>query len=77
GLAAEIMKMKLLELDAAGLGDYLVLAVHDEAIADVPDDEVNNAIETMNEIMNDDKLLSIPLTSGGATGKRWAEKKDV
>lgn len=77
GLAAEIMKMKLLELDAAGLGDYLVLAVHDEAIADVPDDEVNNAIETMNEIMNDDQLLSIPLTSGGATGKRWAEKKDV
>lgn len=77
GLAAEIMKVKLLELDAAGLGDYLVLAVHDEAIAEIPDDEVNDAIHTMNEIMNDDKLLSLPLTAGGATGKRWAEKKDV
>lgn len=77
GLAAEIMKTKLLELDAAGLGDYLVLAVHDEAIAEVPDDEVDDAISTMNEVMNDDTLLSLPLTSGGATGKRWAEKKDV
>jgi DNA polymerase-1 len=77
GLAAEIMKVKLLELDAAGLGDYLVLAVHDEAIAEVPDDEMHAAISTMNEIMNDDKLLSLPLTSGGATGKRWAEKQDV
>lgn len=77
GLAAEIMKSKLLELDAAGLGEYLVLAVHDEAIADVPDKEVGEAIHTMSQIMNDDELLSLPLTSGGATGKRWAEKQDV
>lgn len=77
GLAAEIMKVKLLELDAAGLGDYLVLAVHDEAIAEIPDDKVHDAIHTMNEIMNDEKLLTLPLTAGGATGKRWAEKKDV
>lgn len=77
GLAAEIMKTKLLELDAAGLGEYLVLAVHDEAIAEIPDDDVHDAIGTMNEIMNDDKMLSLPLTAGGATGKRWAEKRDV
>lgn len=77
GLAAEIMKVKLLELDAAGLGDYLVLAVHDEAIAEVPDDEVHDAIGTMNEIMNDDTMLSLPLTAGGATGKRWAEKSEL
>lgn len=77
GLAAEIMKTKLLEIDAAGLGDYLVLAVHDEAIAEIPDDDVHDAIDTMTTIMNDDNLLTIPLTSGGATGKRWAEKKDV
>lgn len=77
GLAAEIMKTKLLELDAAGLGDYLMLAVHDEAISEVPDKHVPDAIDTMNDIMNDDKLLSLPLTAGGATGKRWAAKSDV
>lgn len=77
GLAAEIMKTKLLEVDAAGLGEYLVLAVHDEAIAEVPDDSLQDAIATMNEIMNDDKLLSLPLTAGGATGKRWASKREL
>ncbi len=77
GLAAEIMKVKLLELDAAGFGEYLVLAVHDEAIAEIPDAEVPDAIATMSTIMNDEKLLSLPLTAGGATGKRWAEKRDV
>jgi DNA polymerase-1 len=77
GFAAEILKVKLLELDAAGLGDYLVLAVHDEAISDIPDEDVPEAIDTMNTIMNDDKLLSLPLTSGGATGKRWAEKSEL
>jgi DNA polymerase-1 len=77
GFAAEIMKVKLLELDAAGLGDYLVLAVHDEAIAEIPDDEVHDAIDTMSTIMNDDTMLSLPLTSGGATGKRWAQKSEL
>jgi DNA polymerase I-like protein with 3'-5' exonuclease and polymerase domains len=75
--AAEIMKTKLLELDAAGLGDYLALVVHDEAIADVPDDEVPDAIATMKDVMNDDTLLSLPLTAGGATAKRWAEKIEL
>jgi DNA polymerase-1 len=76
-MAAEIMKMKLLELDAAGLGDYLALVVHDEAIADVPDDQVPDAIATMQDVMNDNTLLSIPLTAGGATAKRWAEKIEL
>lgn len=77
GVAAEIMKGALLQLDAAGIGDYLALVVHDEVIADVPDSEVSDVIATMKDVMNDDSLLSIPLTAGGATAKRWAEKVDV
>lgn len=77
GMAAEIMKMKALELDAAGLGEYMVLFVHDEVIAEVPDDLVPEAIAVMGEVMNDDRLLSIPLTAGVATGKRWGSKVDV
>lgn len=77
GWAAEIMKTFLLELDAAGLGDYLALVVHDEAITDVPDDLVPDAIEIMGDVMNNDRILSLPITSGGAMGKRWAEKTDV
>jgi len=76
-MAAEIMKMKLNEIDAAGLGDCLELVVHDEAILEVPDDEVPEAIATMQDVMNDDTLLSLPLTAGGATAKRWAEKIEL
>ena len=77
GWAAEIMKTLLLELDAAGLGDYLCLVVHDEAIVDVPDEMVPEAIEIMSGVMNNDKILSLPITSGGAYGKRWAEKIEL
>jgi DNA polymerase-1 len=77
GLASEILKVKMLELDAAGLGDYLALPVHDEVIAEVPDDSLQDVIATMGEIMNDDKMLSLPLTAGGATGKRWGTKRDI
>jgi len=77
GLAAEIMKTKLLELDAAGLGDALALVVHDEAIACVPDEDVSDAIATMRDVMNDDTILSVPLTAGGATAKKWAQKVEI
>lgn len=77
GMAAEIMKTKLLELDAAGLGDALMLVVHDEAIAEIKDEDVSDAHATMRDVMNDETMLSIPLTSGGAEAKRWAEKREV
>jgi DNA polymerase I-like protein with 3'-5' exonuclease and polymerase domains len=51
--------------------------VHDEEISDVPDEELPEVIATTKEIMNDDSLLSIPLTAGGATAKRWAMKSDI
>jgi DNA polymerase I-like protein with 3'-5' exonuclease and polymerase domains len=51
--------------------------VHDEVIADVPDNEVSDVIATMKDVMNDDSLLSIPLTAGGATAKRWAMKVEI
>lgn len=76
GMSAEILKIKLLQLHAAGLSEYMVLPIHDEVMLDVPDELVHDVAVEVNEIMNDDTLISIPLTSGGATGKRWGEKED-
>lgn len=76
GMAAEILKTKLLELDAAGLGDALRLPVHDEVIVEVDNADVEEVVHTMNGIMNDNTLLSIPLTAGVSIGERWGEKKD-
>lgn len=81
-MAAEIMKTKALELNAAeledgtSLGDFMVLFVHDEVILEVPDEDVDEVCEVLNGIMNDDKLLTVPMTAGLATGKRWGEKRD-
>jgi len=77
GLAAEMFKMKLVELDNAGLGPYMILAVHDEVILDVPNDEYEDVIATLRDVMNDDKMLSVPVTAGIAYGERWGKKIDV
>lgn len=77
GMGAEILKMKLLELDAAGLGDALRLPVHDEVIIEVDDEDVPDAIQTLRDVMNDDQLLTVPLTAGVARAKRWGMKQDV
>jgi DNA polymerase-1 len=77
GLAAEMFKMKLVELDNAGLGERMILAVHDEVILDVPNEEYSDVITTLKDVMNDDKLLSVPVTAGLAYGERWGSKTDV
>lgn len=76
GMSAEILKIKMLQLYAAGLGEYMVLPIHDEIMLDVPDELVFDVAHTIGPIMNDDTLISIPLTSGGSIAKRWGEKRD-
>lgn len=76
GMAAEILKTKLLELDAAGLGDVLRLPVHDEVIVEVDHGDVEEAVHIMNGVMNDSDLLTIPLTAGVSIGERWGSKSD-
>lgn len=77
GLAAEMFKMKLVELDNAGLGSRMILAVHDEVILDLPNEEIPDVINILKDVMNDDQLLSVPVTAGIATGQRWGAKTDV
>lgn len=77
GAAAVILKMKMVELDAAGVGDWLVLPVHDEIIADVPTDRVPGYLEVARDIMNDDRLLTVPITATASVGSNWGEKTEV
>lgn len=76
GVAAEIMKIKLVELDNAGFGDYMTLTVHDEQIFDLPRDSIREATMAALEVMNDDKLLTVPITAGASLGERWGSKYD-
>lgn len=76
GVAAEINKMKLVELDAAGLGEFMFLTVHDEVGLDVPGEHVDDVVRTLRKVMNDDALLSVPIEAEVAYGARWGRKKD-
>lgn len=76
GLAAELFKMKILQIDAAGLGQWMILPVHDEVILDVPNEHVPHAVSELQKIMNDDTMLApIPLTASVSYGKRWGRKR--
>lgn len=76
GAAAEVNKMKLIELDAAGLGDWMFATVHDEVLLDVPGEHVREATHVLDKVMNDSELLSVPITAGLAFGERWGKKYD-
>jgi DNA polymerase I len=53
GGTAVVAKRKLVELDAAGLGEFFRLAVHDEFLFEVPDAEIREAREILHHVMPD------------------------
>ena len=76
GWAAVLFKLKQLELDNAGLGEYMVAPVHDEIILEVPDPELEDAVHVLRKIMNDTTSFSVPITASVSYGQRWGEKRE-
>lgn len=73
GTAGEILKLKMVEADHAGLGDFMTIPVHDEIDFDVPLDRLDDFKITLSDVMNDDKLLRVPLTWSTEMGPNWGE----
>lgn len=76
GTAAEVLKLKLIELTRAGLGQFLVVPVHDEVILEVPVDRVHEVATTVLDVMNDARLFPIPISASLSVGRRWGTKSD-
>jgi DNA polymerase-1 len=77
GGAAALFKMKVIELEQAGLAPYLVALVHDEVVLDVPNNLVPDAVNTLQRVMNDATVLApVPVTAEVSFGQRWGEKRD-
>jgi DNA polymerase-1 len=74
GSAAEVLKMKLVELDAAGLGEFMILPVHDEVIFDVPAADAVEVAQLVKATMEETSLFAVPLTAGVDTASRWGMK---
>lgn len=76
GAAAVIYKMKLLELDQAGLGPWMMIPVHDEIILDVPNEHVAEVVHVLGQVMNDDDIIApVPVEADISYGRRWGEKR--
>ena len=73
GPAAELLKMKIVQVDAAGLGKYLLLPVHDELDFEVPNDEIDDFLVALKDVMNDEELLRVPMTWSTDVGTRWGD----
>lgn len=73
GTAGEILKMKIVEADRAGLGEYMLFPVHDEIDFEVPREDLAVFQKTLLDVVNDDKLLSVPLTWSAEVGPNWGD----
>ena len=79
GLAADIFKVALVDIDAALVaGEYdsrVVLQVHDEVIVEVPDDEHDAVGDLVVSLMHDAADLDVPLEVNVSWGDTWAAAK--
>lgn len=79
GLAADIFKKALVELDKALEKDFnscqIVLQVHDEILIEVPIDLVKKLTPIVSEIMRNAFVLKVPLEVNVSHGKNWLEAK--
>ena len=77
GTAADIMKLAMVNvhrrLRAEGLKSRLLLQVHDELIAECPEEEAERVKTLLEEEMSGAVSLSVPLTANAKTGRSWAE----
>jgi DNA polymerase I-like protein with 3'-5' exonuclease and polymerase domains len=74
GPAAEYMKQRLINIDASGLGDNLLLPIHDEALLEVPEKDAEEALKIVEECMTDRENYAVPLTAGGSIlPERWVK----
>jgi DNA polymerase-1 len=74
GPAAEYMKRSLVNLDASGLGDNLLLPIHDEVLLEAPASEAEEVLKVVEECMTDRENYAVPLTAGGSIlPERWVK----
>lgn len=75
GTAADVLKQQLVNLHMAGLGEYMILPVHDEVVFDVPAEDAQDVMQTIADCMNIPEGWTVPITVGvDGPYERWGEK---
>ena len=77
GTAADLIKRAMVNvgrrLREEGLRSRLILQVHDELIAECPEEEAERVRGLLTEEMESAAQLSVPLTAEAHCGRSWAE----
>lgn len=71
--ARDVFAQALLDLDAAGLGDHILLPVHDEVIAQAPTADAAEVAKAIGETMSMDFQGVHLLAEGEVFGPRWGD----
>ena len=70
--ARDVMAQAIVNLFDAGLGDYLLLPIHDEVIGEAPEGEAQEVIDSIQEVMRGNGFQGLPLdTDGEVVGTSW------
>lgn len=76
GTAAELMKMAVIRLDAAGFGPYMKMVIHDEVVFSMPDHMIEESLPIIESIMSytDGEYLVDLLAEPEGPYARWGDK---
>lgn len=81
GTAADIMKIAMLRvpttLRQAGLQCRMLLQVHDELVLECPEAELIQAVQVVQQVMQEAYTLSVPLLTEAKSGSNWGDLKPL
>ena len=69
-----VLKRRLAAIDNMGLTPYMIATIHDEVVAEIPEDFEEEYKMLITEAMSDESLFSLPIVCNtGNGGARWGE----
>jgi DNA polymerase-1 len=71
-----VLKRRLAVIDAMGLADYIIAAIHDEVVAEIPEEFEPEYKVLIKEAMEDPYSFAVPIVSStGDSAVRWGDAK--
>lgn len=74
--ACVVLKKRLAVIENMGLTQYCVAAIHDEVVAEIPEEFEEDYKRMITEAMTDEEMFSLPIVANTGEGAfRWGEAK--
>jgi DNA polymerase I-like protein with 3'-5' exonuclease and polymerase domains len=71
-----VLKQRLAAIDNMGLAEFMIAAIHDEVVAEIPEDFEEEYRILIEEAMSDDSTFSLPIVCATGDGAvRWGDAK--